>query len=473
MKMRFIQLTSFIIAMTILITLLASCDVAFDSVTLPPETDAPETIAAPVTTKAETTKAQTTKVETTAEETTAEEVRTQGLVISVDKTAYAEQTKTPKVINKINTSPTTVCISGSCERGSTIIVRGGPDDVSFEADGIYFLGTFEVYPSGSTDVVVTAKADGKSESEGVVVHARYNKSAVQLRDDAYEVVVGLDSQGHLISSIPDYEGTNLLVDGQISGLAKNVSDRVKWLSENTSGAEIIYLIVPSSTVLFPETVPAKYTASKQTTSRKEQFTKAVVAGGATVIDATDALISHKSDPVKLFHKTDSHWTEYGAWIAYTELFSYISQRFPAAAPRAFEDMGFYTKDVDGGDMPFYLEFDCADCREVAVFASPVIPMPTTTLKFRTADTLLMNHETTPASATIKNTVSENYTELPTAYVYRDSYCIALYDMLAERFSVTDYRGMWDYSFDKSAIKSANPDYVLYIIAERNLGELLY
>ena len=47
----------------------------------------------------------------------------------------------------------------------------------------------------------------------------------------------------------------------------------------------------------------------------------------------------------------------------------------------------------------------------------------------------------------------------------------MYDILAERFDVTVYKSMWDYTITLSQVKSMQPDYIIYIVAERNAGEL--
>ena len=444
-----------------LLSLLTACAVQFDSAPIETTTVAPVT-KAPVTEAPETTTAKET--ETTEETTTAattEEPREPQVTVPVDTAVYAETTKTPKVTAKVNVSSDLVCIAGRCEQKSEIIIRGGKSETRFYAYNIYFIGTTWIFGSGVTELYVSAQVEGKAESEAVKVSMKYTASLTSLRDDAFEVIVGSDSQGHFITAINDYVGNNLVSDAQCEALTKTIKQRVEYL-KNDYGAELIYLIVPDSATLFPETVPTEY--KRATSTRSAQFIKAVEAGGATVINTTDTLIAHKSDGLKLFHKTDSHWTEYGAWIAYCQLFDYISQKFPSAAPRTFDEMGFYIKDVNGGDMPYYLTLDCSDVREVAVLANPTFCK--STLKFTSEDDLLMNHNTTPKAATL-TTGDES---LPNAVVFRDSYGIAMYDMLADRFNVTEYAAMWSYGLDKDLVKKNNPDYVIYIVAERDLGE---
>lgn len=422
----------------------------------------------------------TVDIETTAEpsEITTELIVTEQDIVETEQVARKievlndeklEKTAKPTISGTVNVTASTICVTGKCEEGAEIIVRGGVSDVSFSADKIYFMGTVDVPDTGKTvKLQVSAIVDGKSESEPATVNAMFMKQVKEIRGDAFEVIVGADSQGHFVSALPDYEGTNLMQEGQINSLTERIKARVDWLADNTNGTELIYVVVPNSMTVYPETVPAKY---KQFTGegRSAQFIKAAEAAGATVLNVTDSLLSHKEDEYKLFHKTDSHWTEYGSWVAYTDIMNYISQKWPDAKPRTAEEMGFYEKDVDGGDMPYYLTLDIKKVRELAVFSNPNIEMPMTTLKYVSDHGLNMNHDTTPKYKDLKT----NRSNLPSAYVMRDSYGIAMYDMLAERFNRTVYEGMWSYGFDTDKIKSLNVDYVIIIIAERNLGDVLY
>ena len=461
MSARSMKILSLLFATVLFIIPIVSCNVDFNSAPL--ETDPPVTRPR-VTTAVTTTVAETTTAkETTTAETTTEPEQVPSSTIPVDNASYSEKTTRPKIVARINTAPDELCIAGSCEKNAKIIVRGGEHDVAFNASDIYFLGSAPLYGWGETELKIYAQVEGKAESDPFTITAKYDKYATGVRDDNFEVVVGLDSQGHFVSALEDWLGENTISDKQVEYITKQTKKFVDDL-KNATGGELIYVMVPDSMTLYPETVPAKYKqASKR---RSQQFIEAVKAGGATVIDVLPALQEHKSDPLKLFHKTDSHWTEYGAFVAYTELFNYIAEKFPAAAPRDFTEMGFYTADSDGGDMPYYLEFDTVLVREVAVFAD--YQFIDNTPKFTGDRQLLMNHNTTPKAKVFEN---EN-SDLPNIVVARDSYGIAMYDMVRDRCNVCDYLGMWDYGLYLDEAKKYDADYYIVITAERDLGDVI-
>ena len=72
--------------------------------------------------------------------------------------------------------------------------------------------------------------------------------------------------------------------------------------------------------------------------------------GVHTFDLTALFEAHKNDEYKLYWKTDSHWTDYGAYLAYEALFDYISEAFPAAAPRQFSEFTWQEDYYYGGDI---------------------------------------------------------------------------------------------------------------------------
>ena len=49
----------------------------------------------------------------------------------------------------------------------------------------------------------------------------------------------------------------------------------------------------------------------------------------------------------------------------------------------------------------------------------------------------------------------------------------IYDILPERMDTTHYIGMWNYAWQKNLMRTEKPDYVIYLIAEWNMDEIVY
>ena len=60
-------------------------------------------------------------------------------------------------------------------------------------------------------------------------------------------------------------------------------------------------------------------------------------------------------------------------------------------------------------------------------------------------------------------------ELPVAVMIRDSYSANLFPLIGEHFSYLYAQQMWRYEPEYKKISQLSPDYVIYVICERNLG----
>ena len=63
--------------------------------------------------------------------------------------------------------------------------------------------------------------------------------------------------------------------------------------------------------------------------------------------------------------------------------------------------------------------------------------------------------------------------LPRAMIIRDSFSTNLFGYVNQSFAEISWRPMWDYSFSKVEISRFDPDYVIYIVGEKTLGNILY
>ena len=62
--------------------------------------------------------------------------------------------------------------------------------------------------------------------------------------------------------------------------------------------------------------------------------------------------------------------------------------------------------------------------------------------------------------------------LASCIVHRDSYSAAIFDLIPERMDYTHYMGMWNYGWNSANVNNEKPDYVIYLVAEWNVGELV-
>ncbi len=361
-----------------------------------------------------------------------------------------------------------VILGGRCEQGAKIHVRGGVKDGVYNTDYNSWMCEVEIPAGQVTNLYITQEEVGKSESAAITVTVQARTDVDFSSHGVCQVAFGDNFQGHFYGQIADWTGTNILSDKQIEGVTGRIKQKVDHLAN--IDCELVYVIVPNPMAIYPETVPERYEKSTSETSRTEQFEQCAVDAGATVIDLSDILNEHRDDEFKIFNKTDSHWTDYGAYWGYYELMSYIGEEYPDAAPLEIEgNFEFYSKEVDAGDMMTHLELPNNLIQEYATFGDFLIKAvdnPEIYLKNRNE----LTFDPVNKTKTLINRITEG--DLPTAMVVGDSFLTNIYAYLNNSFSQTHYQSMWNYKFDHDYIARTKPDYYIVLVAERNIGNIL-
>ncbi|MBR5745982.1 MAG: hypothetical protein IKX92_01835 [Clostridia bacterium] len=288
-------------------------------------------------------------------------------------------------------------------------------------------------------------------------------------DSGTGVVTGKNTQFFYQKALPDFQHTNLITENAINNIAEKVASRLEDLRKVNENCEIIYMIVPSAATAYPENVPDEY-AQEPGVSRMDQFLEAVRRGGAYAIDLREVFEPHKYDEMPLFQHFDSHWTDYGAYLAYVALFEHISERFPAAAPLPVDAFDWNPDYYQSGDMPMYLSLPPEEIMDYGYYRKFAVDAPqqiTEVVRYRRENNLVYSE-----AVTKQNYFDTGRPELPDCVVFRDSFGAQIYDIIAERMNITSYRGMWNYAWMKEEIAAVKPDYVIILVAEWNLTTLM-
>jgi len=382
--------------------------------------------------------------------------------------ASLEKSALPTLTAIKHTANTQIFVGGKCSDKAVIHIRGGLNDITYRPDDDNFMGVTSISSSGVSLLTVTAQEIGKAESDPIIITVRPRRDVTIFENHGiYGVIVGNDYQGHFNDALDDYIGANLFTDNQKTMVEKNIKEKVDFLSSDGLNTELIYLLIPNPMNIYPETVPEEYVRYTED-SRTKQFTEIATKAGATVIDLTDTFMEHRDDEYKLFHKTDSHWTYYGAYIAYKDLFDYIGEKFPAAKPRDASLFEFYNKEVDVGDMLVHQEIDESLLKETTTFMNLKWDIATNPELYYSDHTNLLQHDLISNSRTTTN----DDASLPKAVVLRDSFGSSIFSVMSDRFSSAYWQAMWNYSFDKKAVKETAPDYYIYVVAERNIKNIM-
>ncbi|MEA4833183.1 hypothetical protein SDC9_100045 [bioreactor metagenome] len=393
------------------------------------------------------------------------ETETQTKTETEAATLYDETCLSPVITDCKNTRPDKIVITGKCEPDAVIKITFNKETISAYPDHGYFVSSIALGNTKSATISIIATAEGKNDSKPVTKNIGYRSGCYVYNDDWHIFVSDFNYRGFLKYTINDLKGETKLNDSQLELLKEKTAYKTEYLKSDGRNAELIILLAPNPSSVYSDELKKQIKISE--TTKRDQVLEALAETDAVVIDLYDVFYKSRDGEFTPYLRTDSHWSEYGAYLALTELTKYISQKFPAAAPHSFEEYGFKLIEKDGGDIAYYLETDETKMREFAPFAFPTFEMPVKIKKYK-------GNCVSPDFDVLTGKLEYNTCrdELPSAYVIRDSYGCALTDLLAERFDKTYYQTMWQYQFDTSVIKSMNPDYVIYVLTERNLDVLL-
>lgn len=356
-------------------------------------------------------------------------------------------------------------IVGTCAQGATITARSA-SGTEYTSESFYGWFSVRVKCESTPDSVsLTQSAGGKQLGNTRV----FSIKPVTPSSEMWPIITGKNMQFFLQKMLPDFRGTNLPSADTLFRLTTRVRNRVNDMRSYNPKANIIYLIVPSAMTTCPELVPEEYAPAAGKT-RLDLVLDAINASGAYAVDLRPVFAAHKDDERPLTYKTDSHWTDYAAYLAYKEIFDYISKDYPAAAPRPDTDFNWNPGYYESGDMTYYLAMSQTEVREYEFYRTFNFTAPnavTKVTRYRRPSSLVYSDASTEA-----NTIRTDRPELPSCYVLRDSFSAQIYDILAERMDTTYYSGMWDHTWKQSFVMDNQPDYVIYILSEWNIDAII-
>lgn len=108
-----------------------------------------------------------------------------------------------------------------------------------------------------------------------------------------------------------------------------------WLEKQ--GIAFYILIAPDKNTAYPEMMPSHLTRPSGRTTRLDQLTERMKTSRVALIDPRPALAEAKARGAQTYFAGDSHWTERGAFIAYSQLMERMRNRFPALQPLLDKD----------------------------------------------------------------------------------------------------------------------------------------
>lgn len=431
------------------------------------ETTSSTTTAAPDTTVEDTADITTEEDATSADTTTETTTTVPDTTKAPDTTTAAPVVRTaqPSVISQAATAADRMVIYGRAEYGSIIKNRTNTDTKVYydESDGKTFF--IEVSGShGSTiTLYLTAQTEGKTESAEVSVSVTFSGEGVS------EVWIGRNSRMFYMPTL-NYMFGNVIADQD--SLDRAVG-KTKKLLENVRAAtgkntKLIYAIIPNPSNVYYDEQRDYLQAAVSTTERPKsvmtQFTDAMKNNNDIyVLDLFPSLYAHKDEMI--YFRTDTHYTELGAYYCYLDIMNAVQKDYPGAKVRKIG--ADYTVD--------YVENSAGDIAGM-IGLGAMETFPTFIAKFSDTGSYYKSKRAdgiktcgyNPGAWQQNSSISSSN---PTCYFLGDSYGCFILPFIGANFSQvwTNSGILWNYNIDYAMLAQNKPDYLIFVLCERNIN----
>jgi len=253
-------------------------------------------------------------------------------------------------------------------------------------------------------------------------------------------------------AVEDYANAELLDDAAIANWREAVLRARNWLQAR--GVGYVFTIAPDKPVLYGEAFPSTI-ARLHDMSRADQLFVALQDTGLAV-DTRPALFEAKQRE-RIYQRTDTHWNDRGALIAYQQIINAVRARVPST-PAAWTRHDFEAVEhtTEGMDLAGMMGLTRV-LRETDLELRPLRPRRARVVEPAGA------HETDEEGRLVTEIDDPS---LPRAVIFRDSFVSRLVPFLSEHFSRAVY--LWQNDFDAAEVEKEHPDVVIQEIVGRHL-----
>lgn len=265
------------------------------------------------------------------------------------------------------------------------------------------------------------------------------KSAVLGTSPNSDVIVGKDGWLYYGPTKNDFLNINCLSDRGINNIVNNV--RMMDDICQSSGCQFIFTVAPNKNTVYPEHMPFNYKPSDNKNNYSRLAEK--LSGESFWCDMKETILSADAS-IPLYHKTDTHWNNMGAYVGHAKL---MEMQGRSSCPAGTH---WFTRDDRLGDLAAMI-YPAEDAKDTQVYNDYEFTY-TYRGRFKALDDITINTDCADGSGKL--------------LMYRDSYGEAILPYMAESYSSAEFSRAVPYRLDKAADET-----VIIEIVERNLGDI--
>ena len=254
--------------------------------------------------------------------------------------------------------------------------------------------------------------------------------------------------------IDRHRGLARLEEPALAEMVASLEERAAWL--DARGIRYLVVIGPDKHGIYPEQLPDWCQSIGSSTPMDQLVAASTLGGHARILDLREPLRAAKDEGL-LYYPHGTHWNELGAWVAYREIAAACGEWFPKIVPEPLD--AFTLEESYGTADSWAIRYHVADIirqRQVKLrrIAAPV---------WRQVSTWVLGPQD-------RVTAVED-PELPRGLILHDSFAQAVRPFLAQHFSRMTW--VWDLRFNRELIETLQPDLVIQLVVERNIGRGLF
>lgn len=257
------------------------------------------------------------------------------------------------------------------------------------------------------------------------------------------------------NDIEGYQHADTFTEEELARIQESLDSLTAKYAEQ----EIVLLVVvpPNKNTIYPENVPAAIPVLGNESALTQLVDYLQEHGAAQILDLRPALLAAKEQR-QIYYATDTHWNDYGAFIAYQEIMSALSQSYPALKAHSEAEFEVAIREPEALDL-------AENIGTTLLLESKIQFQP-----LFDSDT---NYKTVNVGGRRIQYSSNPDPSLPTAIVYHDSFFFRVIPFLGEHFSsgmfIQNYMGggLWNLSW----VDEQRPDIVIIEFTERTIHDL--